>query len=154
MANCRLFLSQDHARNQAHEPTENKDPHAESSVWNVKSPKQLGVDLVQESTNQTQHEGFDNFNSANKGSKSYDVCDSASNSVNERVMSKKLDIMFVTCALSSVVSILAVVDETDFGNHSRLEKGFGIVGITCTSFFPESFDEEIVLDGEAENKQG
>lgn len=82
----------------------------------------MGVDLVQESTNQTQHEGFDNFNSANKGSKSYDVCDSASNSVNERVMSKKLDIMFVTCALSSVVSILAVVDETDFGNHSRLEK--------------------------------
>ena len=64
-----------------------------------------------------------------------------------------LRLMIVTCAEGAAESILAVINETNFGDGCGIDEELEIVGVTGTCLFPEGFDEEIVFQSQAEYEQ-
>lgn len=67
-------------------------------------------------------------------------------------MAIKLCWMIIACACRITISILTVINETNFSDGLR-SPALRILWITCTSSLPESFDEEIVLKSQSKDEK-
>jgi hypothetical protein len=59
--------------------------------------------------------------------------------------------MIIACACRSIISILAVINETNFSDELR-SPALRILWITCTSSLPEGFDEEVVFKSQSKDE--